>query len=589
MRIKDSWISMSSKADKKRILKLIKSKILIERLDAIHELKSIGEEADFAVSDLIKVVKKDSDDLARINALDVLASLSDISQQVIDVIEASLNYDSIGVQKKAEKILANIDKSAQSFSLPSESEDFEEVSEPITEESPEHEGFFEPVKEEQLQNTASASINDNEVSVDWQFEEFGVGETTDLSSTNQLDDTTEMKFPQTVSDDPVVEPRVEEAQIEDLATPEVEEEKEALLDEVIVEEEIKAPRDVEKELELKELGDKPFPVSVYNLTLLFETLNELKQVDEKNRSYVYLRINESLDKLIEHLYQLIGITAEEEWQKFIAFEFNTGDKENLRKIISLLASQVEENKCDFCILSYLVFMGSLAQKIGMIDETIVFYEFILNQDSSNLIVLHNLGMLYGKLGQPDEAIKQFKKIIEREPNNALAHARVGDLLFYEKKEFEEAKEYYLKVLELDLKRFSSGINLAAIYGKSENYAEATTILHKCLKVNPKESDLWLNYAILMVKQQKFHEAIEAYSKALEVAPEDWKFRDRAKVEKTKVEEIISSKEYLEVEKEDKSVKKERHDIGKLFNKAMTNTNTNTNTLIQQNIPPNTNT
>ncbi|MCK5410423.1 MAG: tetratricopeptide repeat protein, partial [Candidatus Heimdallarchaeota archaeon] len=335
-------------------------------------------------------------------------------------------------------------------------------------------------------------------------------------------------------------------------------------EEVVVEEETKEPRNLEEELVLKELGDTPFTVSLYNLTILFEELDKLDEDDERSHNFIHLKVNESMDKLIEHLYILIGITAEEEWQKFIAYKFNTGDQENLRNIISLMSNKIKENKCEFCILSYIIFIGSLSQKFGMIDETMTFYEFILNQDSSNMIVLHNLGMLYGKLGQSDEAIKQFEKIIDREPKNALAYARVGDLLFYEKKKFNEAIDYYLKVLELDPNRISSGINLAAIYSKQENYSEATSILHKCLKDNPDESDLWLNYAILMVKQKKFHEAIEAYTKAIDVSPEDWKFKERAIQEKDKVEAIITSTEYIEQEEEVKPAVKDRYEIGKLF-------------------------
>ncbi|MCK4896157.1 MAG: hypothetical protein KAS47_05065, partial [Candidatus Heimdallarchaeota archaeon] len=174
---------MPSKVNKRNILKLIKSKMLISRLDAIHELKGLGEAADFAVSALIRIVKKDEDDLARINALDVLAGLSEISQEVIAVIEASLNSNSIGLQKKAEKILANMDRDAQIIPLPSEELSTAEETEVEVEDTPSQEGFFEPVKEEQLQKQAAATVNENEVSVDWQLEEFGVGETTDLDST----------------------------------------------------------------------------------------------------------------------------------------------------------------------------------------------------------------------------------------------------------------------------------------------------------------------------------------------------------------------------------------------------------------------
>ncbi len=549
---------MPSKADKKRILKLIKSKILISRLDAIYELNKLGEAADFAVSALVHVAKKDADDLARINALDVLAGLSDISQEVIAVIEASLNSNSIGVQKKAEKILAKMDREAQIVPIPSEEPSTVEETEAVVEDTQSQEGFFEPVKEEQLHSKTAVSANDNEVKLDWEFEELGVGETNDISTVTP--GVTQVQAPAQSETEEIIKEEI--PTIEDLSPP-IEEESIEIVEEVVVEEEAKEPRNLEEELVLKELGDTPFTASLFNLTALFEELDDLDKEDERNLNFIHLKVNETMDKLMEHLYILIGITAEEEWQKFITYKFNSGDQENLCKIISLLVNKIKDSKCEFCILSYLVFMGSLSQKLGMIEETIAFYEFILKQDSSNMIVLHNLGMLYGKLGQSDEAIEQFEKIIERDPTNALAYARVGDLLFYEKKKYDEATDYYLKVLELDSKRISSGINLAAIYSKKENYSEATSILHKCLKENPNEGDLWLNYAILMVKQKKFHEAIEAYTKAIDVSPDDWKFKERAIQEKDKVGAIITSSEYIEQE-EDKPAVKDKYVIGKLF-------------------------
>ena len=133
------------------------------------------------------------------------------------------------------------------------------------------------------------------------------------------------------------------------------------------------------------------------------------------------------------------------------------------------------------------------------------------------------------------------------PGMSLTH-ELGDRPWQTPAQFptvDEAIEYYTKVLELDPKRISSSINLAAIYSKKEEYTEATSILHQSLKDNPDESDLWLNYAILMVKQKKFHEAIESYSKAVEVAPNDWKFKARAVQEKEKVEDWKSL--YYELE------------------------------------------
>jgi len=58
---------MLPKGEQKKILKLLNSKHVIERLDALHELRDAGEHAAFAVSKLSSLVQKDSDDLVIIN------------------------------------------------------------------------------------------------------------------------------------------------------------------------------------------------------------------------------------------------------------------------------------------------------------------------------------------------------------------------------------------------------------------------------------------------------------------------------------------------------------------------------------------
>ena len=78
---------MLPKGEQKKILKLLNSKHFIERLDALHELKDAGEHAAFAVTKLISLIQKDPDDLVIINALDILALLSQNSPELVSTIE----------------------------------------------------------------------------------------------------------------------------------------------------------------------------------------------------------------------------------------------------------------------------------------------------------------------------------------------------------------------------------------------------------------------------------------------------------------------------------------------------------------------
>jgi hypothetical protein len=99
---------MISKGEQKRFLKLLKSKHVIERLDSLHDMKKLDLGASFAYTALVDLVEKDPDDLVRINALDILAILAGESQEALAVIQEAALSDTLGVKKKAERLLIKI-------------------------------------------------------------------------------------------------------------------------------------------------------------------------------------------------------------------------------------------------------------------------------------------------------------------------------------------------------------------------------------------------------------------------------------------------------------------------------------------------
>ncbi|MFW9853117.1 MAG: hypothetical protein ACFFDS_09245, partial [Candidatus Thorarchaeota archaeon] len=166
---------MVSKSEQKKIIKLLKSKLTIERLDGLHELKSTGQEASFAISELSNIIKKDQDDLCIINALDIIALLTESNAEYISIIEKAATAERVGVKRKAEKLLSTISGRVQiepvgvQEEAPLTDELFEKIEEPITE-----------------QPTVTAT---NEVSEDISFdlEDFSVSETTELESVQALE------------------------------------------------------------------------------------------------------------------------------------------------------------------------------------------------------------------------------------------------------------------------------------------------------------------------------------------------------------------------------------------------------------------
>ncbi|MCG3221872.1 MAG: tetratricopeptide repeat protein, partial [Candidatus Heimdallarchaeota archaeon] len=333
---------------------------------------------------------------------------------------------------------------------------------------------------------------------------------------------------------------------------EIEEPEEAIeevIEEVVEDAPVEDVGEVDEGIKLIELKDAPIENSLKNLLILTQNLSSIDKQDVDARNEIQTLISNVLDELTDHLHILMGID-EEDWKMFIEYQFSDDEAEYLKNIIFLIASKLPEEVSELENLTSLNFIGTLAQKLDLIDETVTIYNLVLQLDKSNLPALNNLGLIYAKLKQTDDAINQFEAVLKLEPLNASAHAKIADLYFHEKQDVDKAIEHYKKALECDPARISAGINLAAAMSKNEQYDEATSILLKCLKTNREEPDLWLNYAILLVKQLKFYEAIEAYAKALAIAPEDWNFRQRAEEEKAKVEKLVESQIYSATKEDD---------------------------------------
>ena len=533
---------MVSKSEQKKIIKLLKSKLTIERLDGLHELKSTGQEAGFAISELKNIIKKDQDDLCIINALDVIAMLSETNAEYVSIIELATNAERMGVKRKAEKLLTTISGRVQ----------IDQVS--VEEEAPLTNELFEKIEESITEQPTLTDKTDVSDDIGFDLEDFSVGETTELQSVQALEVPAATFTSDSIPPPPPTKAETSPPEPPSAPPPEPIEEMEPPTEEVVVD-----------EFPLEELKDAPLENSLKNLLFLSQSLSSIE--DTEKLTVIQTKITGVLDMLTDHLHKVMGLEKEFDQNKFLEYTFSEDEVEYLRNIVLLFGSKLQDQISDKESITSLIFMGALAQKFDLFDETVIIYNLILKLDRNNKIVLNNLGMLFTKMDATNEAIEQFQLLLKLEPSNAKINAKIGDLFLFKKEDYDEAIEYYNKSLEIDESLYSTAMNLAAALSKKKDYDGATSVLLKSLKTNEGIPDLWLNYAILLVKQLKFHEALEAYNKALEVAPEDWQFKERAETEKEKVQKILESPKYAETEEEDLRYmvdKSSKVEISKLF-------------------------
>lgn len=150
-----------------------------------------------------------------------------------------------------------------------------------------------------------------------------------------------------------------------------------------------------------------------------------------------------------------------------------------------------------------------------------------------------------------EAEKLWRQVIQLQPNDALAHARLGSILFYQDKidegiaayqqaikikpsakiyndyserlqskdKLNEAIGAYKEALKLEPNNDSVHSSLGLIYLRQKKYTEAIAETRKSVAINP-SSDNYESLGDALAEAGNFDEAITAYRQAIKIEPKN---------------------------------------------------------------------
>ena len=159
-----------------------------------------------------------------------------------------------------------------------------------------------------------------------------------------------------------------------------------------------------------------------------------------------------------------------------------------------------------------------------------FREELLNQlpDQTESVLarielLSALGHLYWRLGQSSKAWKAVTDGILLADRGELLQAKAQLLnslaiLFYEKKEFQEAFEIYTEILAMRPQEGFVWMNLAVVSSALGRNSEAVVHGRKALRLLPADVRLWNTMGHLCIWMGKIDEAIPFFQKAVELEP-----------------------------------------------------------------------
>lgn len=131
-------------------------------------------------------------------------------------------------------------------------------------------------------------------------------------------------------------------------------------------------------------------------------------------------------------------------------------------------------------------LGWLSYQAGNFTESVAYYSRAI--DLMPYAVEPRFGIVYpgAAMGNWSMVIKQYEKILEITPNNSIAMHRLG-LIYYGREEYETARRYFEKVVNLFPFDYDGLTMLAWANFKLQNLREARVLFQKALLNTPSGS------------------------------------------------------------------------------------------------------
>ena len=141
----------------------------------------------------------------------------------------------------------------------------------------------------------------------------------------------------------------------------------------------------------------------------------------------------------------------------------------------------------------------------------------------------NIGNCYIKLKQYDKAIEEFKFILEKleeekddlKGNDTASsiYASLGEL-YMDRNDFEKAKDYFEKSIDIDPSNHALSYNVAEILFNSNKIDEAIQYYQLAAKIKPDWPKSYLKLGYCHLNKGEMEAAIDFLNKFVELSPED---------------------------------------------------------------------
>ncbi len=191
------------------------------------------------------------------------------------------------------------------------------------------------------------------------------------------------------------------------------------------------------------------------------------------------------------------------------------ENNNLDEALAKLTKIIQDGKATPRTHMYL---GEVFEKKGDTNTAIMEYQKCLKEggfisDSEQLVIHIKLAELLNRIGRVDDALGEYLILAKQYPNDPYYLMQIGDI-FFSKKKFGNASNYYKQALLLNNSNPIAHYNLGRLYYMTGINTDAEFHLKKAVELSPKFYDAFYYLGLLALRQSQVNNALMYFSKSV---------------------------------------------------------------------------
>lgn len=158
--------------------------------------------------------------------------------------------------------------------------------------------------------------------------------------------------------------------------------------------------------------------------------------------------------------------------------------------------------------------GKELQAVGKLDEAIVAYRQVINEDPKAFKAWNNLGTTFEEQYDFDQAVECYQKALEIDLTQSILHYNLAHALHRMGRE-PEAFGHYVMAVDLNPESFAAQFNFGLLLHERKEWRGAEAAFRRTLEIAPDEDRVHHCLAELLFDRRRMDEALPHYERAME--------------------------------------------------------------------------